>query len=300
MSLRTIVRNAFALLVAASGAFALSFSLDLLLGKFAGVYSSTAHVPTVTWGLTGAGAIWAAWKIVQGWRWIALPSAVIGVTALAGAIVGRHPQNYGVAAGELLLSFMLYRSATVHSASIPARVHHNVGNIRAKFDYIVLKPAWCLLLLEAGFYALQGSWLTATILLALAFSIGFVGAALHPDVPFHSLVRGVPTLRDAHSEGPGADHHDYRAVVMACFGLSFLLGIAGSVLSVRADAGWGVSLLVGLGIWWFGAAITATLFGALLRMYASGRLRSVAIGLVAFWLTIGAIVMGLGFLIRVA
>jgi hypothetical protein len=107
-TLALVAKSALAACTAFSAAYALSFSLDLLLGAALGVYRSAAYLPVITWSLMSAVANWAANKITPRRRWVVRPFAIAGVIALFGAIAGSHPHSYGVAGGEFLAAVAPY------------------------------------------------------------------------------------------------------------------------------------------------------------------------------------------------
>lgn len=169
---------------------------------------------------------------------------------------------------------------------------NSISAYRARFDFMVLKPAWAFLLFRAIVSLYHSSWFAGITLALMAFSVGMVGAGLHRSLSFKELAAGNPKLADAYalenSEEP--DFLDSRAVTKACLGLSFIIGLGAVVFAFRSH-GWLFCALLGLGIWWLAGMLFMIAFGLIERQFRLGRLRSVLLGMAIFWTSIGIVVV---------
>jgi hypothetical protein len=158
----------------------------------------------------------------------------------------------------------------------------------ARFDFIVLKPTHYFMLLQAGISLYSHAWINGLILAVGAFSMGFVGANLHKNLSFVELADGNPNLSDAMSNY--SSPADYGPITSASLQLGLILGlVVASVLGF--SYGWLVRIGALLGIWWLGGIYIAVLFGLIESLYVRGKLRSIAIGVVAYGLGICLILL---------
>ena len=159
-----------------------------------------------------------------------------------------------------------------------------VSNYRAKFDYLVLKPIWGILLYLSGFSFYHDRWSTGLFLLLMVFPLGYIGASLHQVLSFRELAAGTPTLEEAarHLDLDDVSAEDSLAVTRSCVRLCFMIGLVTVVLLFQSR-GWGIAAATGLVVWWLGTILTVCLFALVVRQYAVGRLISIPIGLLVFW-----------------
>lgn len=73
-------------------------------------------------------------------------------------------------------------------------------NIRAKFDWLVLKPLWLIFIILAIYYFVQGSWVVGISMIIMDFLLGMIAASLHKEKNFHELKEGYPSYEDAMRE----------------------------------------------------------------------------------------------------
>ena len=73
-------------------------------------------------------------------------------------------------------------------------------NIRAKFDWFVLKSLWVMFIVLAIYYFVQKSWLIGILMIVMDFFLGMIAASLHKEKNFHELAQGYPAREEAVGE----------------------------------------------------------------------------------------------------
>lgn len=102
------MRTIWAIFLSAVAAYTFSFAIDLLLGRFVGIYPNTAFLPGFSWSVISIVAFIGAVKVAS-WRgWLSIPFAVFGILALFGALVGTHSHSFGVAATMLIQAVIIW------------------------------------------------------------------------------------------------------------------------------------------------------------------------------------------------
>lgn len=71
-------------------------------------------------------------------------------------------------------------------------------NIRVKFDRIVLKPLWLIFIILALYYFFQTEIIMGLLMIGLGFSMGIVGAGLHPERSAKELSEGFGENKEEH------------------------------------------------------------------------------------------------------
>ena len=170
---------------------------------------------------------------------------------------------------------------------------------RAQFDFIVLKPISIWMLAWAASCFFRAAWGYGALGLAMAWSVGIVGARLHRSLSFEDLAAGRPTLSRAHERYSADDvsAEEVRAAISASYSVSFIVGVVAAALALQQHS-WVFSLCLGFGICWVGGVLIATFFGLIARQFIKGNLRSAAVALPIFWLGVCAVVLPLGIAIR--
>ena len=103
------IRTVLAIILSAVAAYSFSFAIDLLLGRFFGVYPDTAFVAAFyPWSIISIAAFIGAVKITSLRGWLSIPVAVVGTLALLGALVGKHPHCFVVAATTLIMAAIIW------------------------------------------------------------------------------------------------------------------------------------------------------------------------------------------------
>lgn len=171
---------------------------------------------------------------------------------------------------------------------MPKQTNLPVAAHNARFDLIVLKPTYFLLLVQAIISFYSHAWINGFILLAGAFSVGFIGANLHKKLSFHELTNGIPGLRDAMKDYSSTD--DYRPLTSASLQLGFLLGLVIAIL-LRSHSGWIIQISAFLGIWWLGGVYIAFLFGVIESLYVHEKMKSIALGVITYGIGISFIIL---------
>ncbi len=166
-----------------------------------------------------------------------------------------------------------------------------ISSYRAKFDYIVIRPIYGIMVILAAASLFHKAWLMTLFFVFMIFVVGYVGGALHLPILSSKLVDGIPSFSDAEKielDKPTSD--DLFSIFKACFQLSFIIGIIASVITIYDGHGWLLAGLIGIGVYMLNAFVMAITFAFVVHQYAVGRLRSLASGLAIFWLPISAIV----------
>lgn len=109
-----------AFLAISVSAYALSFSVDMLLGALVHLYPSTFYIPVVTWLVIAFIAGFVALALWPGHPALAIPSVVIAVIAIIAGVVGHH-YNFGTGAVMLVQASIIWFCARVQGASIDPR-----------------------------------------------------------------------------------------------------------------------------------------------------------------------------------
>ena len=174
-----------------------------------------------------------------------------------------------------------------------------VSSYRAKFDYLVLKPIWGMLLYLSGFSFYHDRWSMGLFLLFMVFPLGYIGASLHQVLSFRELAAGIPTLEEAaqHHDVDDVSAEDSSAVTRSCVRICFMVGLV-TVVFLFQSHGWGIAAATGLFVWWLGTLLTISLFALVVRQYAVGHLHSIPIGLLIFWSGIFAVVTPIAMFFR--
>jgi len=134
-------------------------------------------------------------------------------------------------------------------------------NIRAKFDWFVLKPLWVIFIILAIYYFIQSSWFIAILMITMDFLLGMIAASLHKGKTFHELAQGYPTREEAAREiTTEPTDEEYYFVGKSIVKLMFLFFVASSILTFHYSLRWyyaiGASVLIG----WLGPLLWAIPF----------------------------------------
>lgn len=138
-------------------------------------------------------------------------------------------------------------------------------NIRAKFDWLVLKPLWVIFVILAIYYFSQGSWFIGILMIIMDFLLGMIAASLHKGKTFREFAQGYPThgevIREITTEPTEEEYHfSSKAIVK----LMLLFFVASLILTFHHGLRWyyaiGASVLIG----WLGPLLWAIPFGLFL------------------------------------
>ncbi len=133
--------------------------------------------------------------------------------------------------------------------------------IRAKFDWLILKPLWLIFIILAIFYFSQASWLIGILMIIMNFLLGMIAASLHKGKTFHELAQGYPTRDEAAREiTTEPTEKEYYYLGKSIVKLMFLFFIASLILTFHHGLRWyyaiGLSVLIG----WLGPLLWAIPF----------------------------------------
>jgi len=119
-------------------------------------------------------------------------------------------------------------------------------DIRAKFDWMVLKPLWALFIISAIYYFLQKAWLTGFSMIVMAFLLGIVAASLHKEKSFVELSEGQPSFEEAfgNTDTAALTDEELLPVSKSLMKLSPILFIASLILAKH----YGLKLSYALGL----------------------------------------------------
>jgi hypothetical protein len=121
-------------------------------------------------------------------------------------------------------------------------------NLRARFDWFVLKPMWLFFIALAIYYFIQKEWLIGVLMIAMDFFLGMIAASLHKEKSFSELAGGYPTAKDI-GEDTTVQKSEYRDMASAYMKLGFLVFVASFILCFHHGFRWyyclGIAVLVG-------------------------------------------------------
>jgi|ERR1035437_1659419 hypothetical protein len=98
---RVRLRLIVSLGLATVSAYTFSFALDLLFGGLLHVYPTNAFLPVVSWSLLSFAVLFAAFLLVGGVRWLAIPHVGFGLFASLSGMIGTA--HYSLIVGGILL-----------------------------------------------------------------------------------------------------------------------------------------------------------------------------------------------------
>ncbi len=123
-------------------------------------------------------------------------------------------------------------------------------NIRAAFDWLVLKPLWFIFILLAIFYFIRTEWTMGILMIVMDFLLSMVGASLHKEKSFHELAQGYPSLEDINREVTvKQSKEEYYSIAKSIYELGFLFFLASLIITFNYGLRWyyiiGISVMIG-------------------------------------------------------
>jgi hypothetical protein len=118
----------------------------------------------------------------------------------------------------------------------------------AKFDWLVLKPAWLAMMTVGVVMLMHADWLIGITVFALGFfGVGIIAASLHHDKSFSELAAGIPVLLPENAEQPEEPLDDYTSylIAKALLRLAALVGFTVAIISLRFGVRWYFAMLLG-------------------------------------------------------
>lgn len=111
-----MIRKVLAFLAISASAYALSFSVDMLLGAIFHYYPPTFYIPVAIWLVIACITGFLALILWPGHSSLSIPSAVLAIVALIGGIVG-HRFNFGVSAIMFVQSYFIWFCTRIQAGS---------------------------------------------------------------------------------------------------------------------------------------------------------------------------------------
>jgi hypothetical protein len=149
-------------------------------------------------------------------------------------------------------------------------------NVRAKFDWLVLKPLWVIFIILAIYYFIRGSWFIGILMIIMDFLLGMIAASLHKEKTFHELARGYPSRKEA-TCGITTEptKQEYHYISKAFIELMVLFFVASLILTFHHGLRWFYAIGASVMIGWLGPLLYAIPFWLfLLKIGAKQRRRA--------------------------
>jgi hypothetical protein len=134
-------------------------------------------------------------------------------------------------------------------------------NIRAKFDWLVLKPLWVIFIILAIYYFIHGSWFIGILIIIMDFLLGMIGASLHKEKTFHELARGYPSREETTNDiTTEPTKQEFYYISRAFIELMVLFFVASLILTFHHRLRWFYAIGASIVIGWVGPIVYAIPF----------------------------------------